>query len=205
MNLGYASEIKNRINKADDGTIFISSDFADIADTQTVRRNLNRLTQSGILRRIINGIYEKPRYSHFLREYVAADPDDVAHAVARNYHWTIAPSGNTALNLLGLSTQITSSRSYISDGPYKTYEWDGAKLEFKHRTNKEISGFSPMSSLVVQAVKTLGKENVTPQTISHISDRLSDAEKSSLLEEAKESTDWVYDIVRNICREASHE
>ena len=205
MNLGYASEIKNRIWEADDGTIFIHSDFADIADTQTVRRNLNRLTQAGVLRRIINGIYEKPRYSSFLKEYVAADPDAVAQALARNYHWTIAPCGNTALYLLGLSAQVTASRSYISDGPYKTYEWKGAKLEFKHRTNKETSGFSPMSSLVVQALKTLGKEHVGEQTIAQLSDRLSDAEKSALLKEAKESTDWVYDIIRKICQEASHE
>ena len=30
-----------------------------------------------------------------------------------SYHWTIAPCGNTALNLLGLSTQVTAVWSYI--------------------------------------------------------------------------------------------
>ena len=51
-------------------------------------------------------------------------------ALARSYHWTIAPCGNTALNLLGLSTQVTVVWSYISDGPYKTYELNSTKLEF---------------------------------------------------------------------------
>ena len=43
-------------------------------------------------------------------------------ALAHSYHWTIAPCGNTALNLLGLSTQVTAVWSYISNEPYKTYE-----------------------------------------------------------------------------------
>ena len=105
------------------------------------------------MRRILKGVYEKPKYSKLLDEYVAADPEAVANALARSYHWTIAPCGNTALNLLGLSTQVTAVWSYISDGPYKTYEWNSTKLEFKHRTNKEITGLSYMTSLVIQGIK----------------------------------------------------
>lgn len=162
---GYSGQIQERINAAAEGTVFINSDFADIADTETIRRNLNRLTQAGTLRRILKGVYEKPEYSEMLKEYVAADLEAVAKAMARNYHWTIAPCGNTALNLLGLSTQVAAVWSYISDGPYRTYEWNSTKLEFKHRTNKEITGLSYMTVLVIQALKTLGKTNVTFNTI----------------------------------------
>ena len=136
---GYTKRIRERVLSLEDGTVFVMSDFADIADTSTIRQSLSRLVQSGILRRILKGVYEKPKYSKLLDEYVAADPEAVANALARSYHWTIAPCGNTALNLLGLSTQVTAVWSYISDGPYKTYEWNSTKLEFKHRTNKEIT------------------------------------------------------------------
>lgn len=133
-----------------------------------------------------------------LKEYVAADPDAVAKALARNYHWTIAPCGNTALNLLGLSTQVTAVWSYISDGPYKNYEWNSTKLEFKHRTNKEITGLSYMTALVIQALKTLGQTNVTSKTIQSLSSRLSEKDKIAMLREATESTDWVYNAIRQI-------
>ena len=196
---GYSKQIQEQIKAAAEGTIFISSDFADIADTETIRRNLNRLTQAGMLRRILKGVYEKPKYSKLLDEYVAADPEAVATALARSYHWTIAPCGNTALNLLGLSTQVTAVWSYISDGPYKTYEWNSTKLEFKHRTNKEITGLSYMTSLVIQALKTLGKSNVTPEVIQMLSEKLTDKDKQACLKEATESTDWVYDTIRQIC------
>ncbi len=196
---GYMQEIRKRVLTAEDGTLFIASDFADIADTGTVRSALYRLVQNGNLRRILNGIFEKPKFSKFLNEYVAADPDAVAKALARSYHWTIAPCGNTALNLLGLSTQVTAVWSYISDGPYKMYSWNNTKLEFKHRTNKEITGLSYMTILVIQALKTLGKENVTSGTIRVLRSRLSEDDKAAMLVEAAESTDWVYDTIRQIC------
>ena len=109
---GYAKEIQNRIGAAPDGTIFIVSDFADVADSETIRRNLNRLVQAGTLRRILKGVFEKPKYSKLLGEYVAADPDAVAKALARCYHWTIAPCGDTALNMLGLSMQFAPSSGH---------------------------------------------------------------------------------------------
>ena len=199
MDNGYMQEIRARILAAEDGAVFVAPDFADIADTATIRQGLKRLYQSGIIRRIIRGVYEKPKYSKLLDEYVAADPDAVAKALARNYHWTIAPCGNTALNLLGLSTQVTAVWSYISDGPYKTYEWNSTKLEFKHRTNKEITGLSYMTSLVIQALKTLGRANVTPEIIQTLSEKLSEDEKQACLKEATEATDWVYDTIRKMC------
>ena len=152
-----------------------------------------------MLRRILKGVYEKPKYSKLLDEYVAADPDAVAKALARSYHWTIVPCGNTALNLLGLSAQVTAVWSYISDGPYKTYEWNSTKLEFKHRTNKEITGLSYMTSLVIQALKTLGRTNVTAEIIQTLSEKLSEDEKRACLKEATESTDWVYETIRKMC------
>ena len=199
MAKGYMQEIRERILSAEEGSVFSTSDFADIADTNAVRSALYRLIQDGILRRILNGVYEKPKYSKLLDEYVAADPEAVANALARSYHWTIAPCGNTALNLLGLSTQVTAVWSYISDGPYKTYEWNSTKLEFKHRTNKEITGLSYMTSLVIQALKTLGRSNITPEVIQMLSEKLTDKDKQACLKEATESTDWVYDTIRQIC------
>ena len=199
MHPSYSEQIKQRIENSPAGTIFINSDFTDIAETETIRRNLNRITQTGLLRRVLNGIYEKPKYSKLLKEYVAVDPDQVAKAIARNYHWTIVPCGYTALNLLGISTQVTAIWSYISDGPYRKYEWNNTCIEFKHRTNKEISGLSYMTRLIIQALKTLGKENISKEVIVMLSDRLTFEEKTTMLKEAAESTDWVYNVIRKIC------
>lgn len=200
MNNGYTEQIRDRITNAPEGSVFVNSDFADIADNNTIKQSMNRLTQEGILRRVIRGVFDKPKYSKLLAEYVAVDPDAVAKALARCYHWTIAPCGDTALNMLGLSTQVTAVWSYISDGPYKTYEWDKTKIEFKHRTNKEVTGLSSMTILVIQALKTLGKEHVDEKTIRVLSHRLNEDEKTALLAEGAEATDWIYTVIKEICK-----
>ncbi len=200
MNNGYTEKIRNRIINAPDGSVFVNSDFADIADNNTVKQSINRLVQEGVLRRVIRGVFDKPQYSRLLGEYVAVNPDAVARALARCYHWTIAPCGDTALNMLGLSTQVTAVWSYISDGPYKTFQWDKTKIEFKHRTNKEITGLSPITILVIQGLKTLGKENIDDKTIRVISGRLNENEKAALLVESTEATDWIYSVIKEICK-----
>lgn len=73
MDNGYTKRIRERVLSLEDGTVFVMSDFADIADTSTIRQSLSRLVQSGTLRRILKGVYEKPKYSKLLDEYVAAD------------------------------------------------------------------------------------------------------------------------------------
>ncbi len=200
MNNGYTEKIRNRIINAPDGSVFVNSDFADIADNNTVKQSINRLVQEGVLRRVIRGVFDKPQYSRLLGGYVAVNPDAVARALARCYHWTLAPCGDTALNMLGLSTQVTAVWSYISDGPYKTFQWDKTKIEFKHRTNKEITGLSPMTILVIQGLKTLGKENIDDKTIRVISGRLNENEKAALLVESTEATDWIYSVIKEICK-----
>ena len=71
MDNGYTKRIRERVLSLEDGTVFVTSDFADIADTSTIRQSLSRLVQSGTLRRILKGVYEKPKYSKLLDEYVA--------------------------------------------------------------------------------------------------------------------------------------
>lgn len=199
MSNGYTQKIRERIENSVDGTIFTTADFVDIAEKNTIRQNMLRLVNEGVIRRIINGVYVKPHFSNLLGEYIAPDPNAVAEAIAKSYHWTIAPNGNTALNLLGLSTQVPATWSYISDGPYRKYEWSNTVIEFKHRTNKEVTGLSYMTVLLIQALKTLGKDNITQDTINFLSQRLSKEEKDSAIREALRSTDWVYTEIKKIC------
>src|SRR5664280_1762214 len=102
----YLNQIENRIISDNDGDVFITSDFLDIADTQTVNKALSRLTEDNKIRRILRGLYDCPRYSELLQECTSPRMEAVAKAIARNFGWTIVPCGDTALNMLGLSTQV---------------------------------------------------------------------------------------------------
>ena len=58
-----------------------------------------------------------------------------------------------------------------------------------------------MTILVIQALKTLGKTNVTSKTVQMLKSRLDEDDKIAILKEAAQSTDWVYDIIRQIAGE----
>ena len=194
------SQIKNRIANAEYGTVFVSVDFAEIADKSRTGVILSRLEAEGLIRRILRGVYYKPEYSEFLQEYIAPQPDAVAHAIARNYGWTIVPCGDTALNLLGLSTQIPVAWVYVSDGKYEDYSYDNTTIKFKRTTNKEISKLSYKTALVVQALKALGKDNIDEGVVKKMQGTLTDAEKKAMLFEAKAATSWIYEFIKQICR-----
>lgn len=195
----YLAEIKNRIVSGAKGTIVVPADFIDIAERTAVKMALSRLEEEKLIRRIMRGVYEYPEYSSFLQEYIAPDPHKVAQALARNFGWTIVPCGNTALNLLGLSMQVPAVWSYVSDGPYKTYNFDTVMLRFKHSANKEFNGISLKSALVVQALKTLGSKKVG-EAIPSLIITLTPEEKTKLLSETQYSTSWIYEAIKKICK-----
>ncbi len=93
---GIYTEIKKRIELAEPGSVFLTSDFTDIATTTTVRKCLGRQVEEKSIRRIMDGVYEKPVYSKLLKEYIPANPDAIAYAIARRFRWSIAPCGDVA-------------------------------------------------------------------------------------------------------------
>ena len=156
-------------------------------------------TEEGNIRRIIDGVYERPRYSKLLEAFLPTDPEKVAYALARKYHWTISPCGDVALNKLGLSTQVPFVWSYVSDGPYREFSWDNITLSFKHKSNREISFLSNVSIIFIEAIKTLGKNNIDENVIAILKKRLNENDKKLLLKEAVDSPSWIFDIVKKVC------
>ena len=192
--------IRDRINQSEIGTVYVAIDFVDISDKTNVNAYLARLVDEGLIRRVLRGVYDKPEYNDFLEEYVAPSPDKVANALARNFGWSIVPCGDTALNLLGLSTQVPAAWVYVSDGTYKEYAYDNTTIQFKRTTNKEVSKLSYKTALTVQALKALGKDKIDDVVISRLSKLLTAEEKKTMLEEAKAATSWIYEYIKQICR-----
>ncbi len=197
--INYFERVLARIEELSAGEVFIISDFSDIADTTVVRKVLSRLEEDGKIRRIMRGVYDRPEYNNFLGEYVEPVPDKVAHALARNFGWTIVPCGDTALNMLGLSTQVPAVWLYVSDGTYKEYTYNNTTIQFKRTTNKEISKISYKTALVIQALKALGKDKITDEMIKKIKVATSKEERTAMFNEAKYATAWIYDIIKDIC------
>lgn len=182
------------------GWAFSPSDLAGRFSRQQADSLLSEMTRQGKIRRVARGLYDYPRYSDLLQKTLAPDIDEVAAAYARKFGWRIEVSGESALNLLGLSTQVPGRYVYLSDGPNRRYEVMGAALEFKKSALKNIGFKHRESSLIVQALKALGKERVTHEVIDKIRQQLEPRLFEKILKDTQGVTGWIYEAIKEICR-----
>lgn len=184
------------------GWAFSKIDFLDLGGDAAIRKALSRLEAKETIRRVMRGVYDYPRISTLLDERMGPDLDELASALARKSGWRIQPSQNTALNLLGLSTQVPAQAVYLSDGPGKPYEIGNRQLIFKKRSLKE-SGFKHRESeLVVQALKALGRERIDAKVRQKLSEKWTPDLWQKILRDTKTAPAWVCDVIRAITKEA---
>jgi hypothetical protein len=155
---------------------------------------------SGKIRRVYRGVYDYPKYSEFLQQELSPDYDQVAQAFARKFNWRIQPSGDAALNLLGISTQVPGQLVYLSDGPNRKYEIGNYTLEFRKSTLKDVGFKYRESGLVVQALKALGQERVDDAVIAMLRKQLDEVVCRRVLKDTVAATGWVYETIKRICR-----
>ncbi|MBQ4481218.1 MAG: hypothetical protein IJJ33_05280 [Victivallales bacterium] len=159
---------------------------------------LSSLVKEGIIRRIIPGIYERPRWNELLASPAAPDLYSVASALARKFSWRIHPSGNTALNILGLSTQIPGQLIFLSNGPSRKYIIGKRAIEFRHTSLHELVFRLPESTMVVQALKALGKEHVNEEVIHTLHVFYSHSLWAKIAADTCNASGWIHETIRSI-------
>lgn len=189
------------------GWVFSSNDLVHLFTRQEIDNTLSDLVAEGKIRRVARGIYDYPKYSKLLQQNLSPDMEQVAHAYARKFNWQIEVSGDTALNILGLSTQIVGKYIYLSNGPSREYViLDNMVLAFKGSSLKNIGFKYKESSLIVQALRALGKEHINDTVITKIRSQIDEKIFDKILKDTKTSTDWIYETIKEICKqETIHE
>lgn len=199
MSQAIEYKIHNRIRGKGRSWVFSDRDFRDIASCDAVRQVLSRLTKKDRIRRIIPGLYDYPPFSDVLKQQLSPDIHQAAQALARKFGWRIQPSGNTALNVLGLSTQIPAKAVYFSDGPARSYQIGNRKILFQKTALKYASLNLPDSALVVQALSALGKEKIDDGIVQKIREKIPVSKRKRILKDTRVVNSWVYEFIRSIC------
>lgn len=160
--------VVKHIDSIADGTVFAICDIPNDSSYDSLKTQLSVACKKGRIVRIMRGIYYKPKYNKLLGIMIPCNPDDVAHAIARNSGWHIIPGGNSCLNLTGLSTQVPSRFIYYSDGPYKSYDIGNTNIEMRHRGSKDMPDSDELA-ILIHALKTKGNGNITQDDIRILS------------------------------------
>ena len=93
-------QIKQRIDEAEPGTVFFVNDFAEF-DNEYVSKLLSTMKGFGVLERLAKGIYYKPIVTNYGNVYPSAEK--IVKLIAEHENAEILPTGEYALNALGLS------------------------------------------------------------------------------------------------------
>lgn len=190
-------KIIEKIMEDNPGKIFSINDFYDIATKNTVKSILYRLNEEAKIVRLLDGLYTKPKYSEILKEYSYPTVEEVAQKIADKFDWTVSPTKEIALNYVGLSTQIPNEYIYISDGAYREYIYRDKKIIFKHTSNRNITKYSKELSVLIQAIKEMGKDKITEQDIKKMA-RFAKNIKEDLKKDTSKLPFWIQDILSKI-------
>jgi hypothetical protein len=194
-------KIISRIYGRGRGWAFTKTDFVSEFGETNIHQALSGLSRAGTIRRVCHGVYDYPRYSELLDQALSPDIDQVAQALARKFNWRIQPSGDTALNLLGFSTQVPGKWLYLSDGPSRQYNIGQQVLSFRKSALKDTGLKLRESGLMVQAIKSLGKERIDPQIIEGLRQWLDPKLRARVLRDTRMVTGWIYETLKQVCGE----
>ena len=195
-------KVLSRIYGRGRGWAFTKVDFVAGFGEANIHQALSALARAGRIRRVCHGVYDYPRYSELLGQALSPDVDQVAQALARKFNWRIQASGEAALNLLGLSTQVPGRWVYLSDGPSREYEVGTHTLAFRNSALKDAGFRLRESGMLVQARKALGRERVDEAVIDSLRRWLAPTLHERVLADTRTATGWIYDLIKQICTEA---
>ena len=186
--------LRQRIEAMPEDCILFRSDFPEY-HTEFVGSILSELTTEGMLVKIAHGIYAKPRRSKF--GVVLPSVDKVVQAIATRDNAKVLPSGMTALNALGLSTQVPMNYTYLTTGSERTVNLSNRKVVLKRGVPKNFCYGTRLISLLVQALKALKKENVGDSELNVIRQLvLKETDKDTLVKDVDMMPAWMKRIIK---------
>lgn len=161
-----SKEIRNRIEQSGEGQLYVVGDFADLNNDALVTRVLSRLEKDKFLIRLSQGVYLYPNQNRFGVHKPSIDL--IAKAIAEKDKARIIPSGLTALNVLGFSTQVPMNAIYLTNGTPRTVTIGNRKIVFKKSVPRNFAFQSELFPLVVSAMKEMGEEKINDEVIHKI-------------------------------------
>lgn len=158
-----SKEIRNRIVQGGEGRLYVVGDFADLNNDALVTRVLSRLEKEKLLMRLSQGVYLYPNQNRYGVHKPSIDV--IAKAIAEKDKTRIIPSGLTALNVLGLSTQVPMNAIYLTNGTPRVVTVGNRKIVFKKSVPRNFAYQSELFPLVVSAMKEMGEENINDDVV----------------------------------------
>ncbi len=186
--------LRQRIEALPEDSVLFRTDFPEY-HSEFVGGTLAELTNDGILVKLAQGIYAKPRKSRFGN--VLPSVDKIVQAIAVRDNAQIIPSGITALNILGLSTQVQMNYTYLTTGSERLIKLTNQRVMLKRGVPKNFCYGTRLIALLVQALKALKQENLGQEELQTIRGLISkEPDRKTLANDVDMMPVWMKRIVK---------
>ena len=196
MTKSIQTRIENKIKSIKRGSVLFPSNFDDIGNVEVVKKSLLRLENKKFLVRLAHGIYLYPKQDKLLG-VLYPTIEEIAIAIAERDKARIIPTGTTALNKLALSTQIPMNIVFLTDGAPRSILVGKRIIKLKRTSPKNLAVKGEITSLIIQALKEIGKDNVTAGQLEKIKIHLQKEKQEIIAHDTKLAPVWISKIMKN--------
>ena len=184
------------------GQVFFPSDFKELGTSTAIRKALSRLVESGQVERMGQGIYVIPKNDKVFGK-VLPSMEQLAEVLAKKEHVKIKPSGQYALNKVGLSTQVPMKLVFLTTGYSKKIQIGKNAIIFKSTTAKKLSMKGDITSLLFLGLEELDLQKLSPTQMGRIRELLIQESSENLKYNLRVAPTKVSDVgVKNLLNQA---
>src|SRR5690606_4430224 len=194
------NQIETKILKSSLGEIFFAEDFYAYGSPGNIRLTLFRLVKEGVLERLAQGVYLKPKKDPLLG-VIYPTTEEIAKQIAQRDKARIAPTGVMALYLLGLTTQVPLKAVYLTDGSQREVKIGNRTIKFKKTVPRSFAIKDGLLHLIVQAFKEVGQNKVTEDFIEKIKLSVLQLEPQVVQKQLKYAPVWIQKQINNLYKQ----
>ncbi len=182
--------VEEKIKTFKRGTVFFLDSFENSGSNEAVRQALSRLQCAHFIHRLAKGIYLYPKINKEIG-ILYPSVDLVARLVAKRDKARILPTGVTALNLLGISTQVPLNVVYLTDGLPRKIEVGDQTIHFKKSTTKSFAYKSEYVYMVVASLKEIGEMQCSDKTKEMVLKMVQSEDINVIKQDLKLASSWI--------------
>ena len=202
MNKSISSQIENKIKRSRPGQIILPSDFKDLGTSTAIRKTLSRLVDQKVLVRMGQGVYVIPIHDKLFGE-VLPSMEEIAASLAEKEHVKIMPTGQYALNKIGLSNQVPMKMVFLTNGTKKNITIGKSSILFQPTTTKKLAMVGSISSLLFLGLEELDLNRLKESELEKIIALLKKEDQNNLKHDLKLAPARISDfVIKNFLKQA---
>lgn len=195
MSQSIELQVLDEMKRYPKGTLFFVDSFATIANSKAVNKSLERLVKSNEIERVATGIYVRPVIDKYIGK-VFPSIEQIAEAIAKRDRAKIIPTGSYAMYKLGLTTQVPMNIVYYTDTSARKIKIGKQTINFKKASSKNLAFVGQISTLAIQALRTIGKDKVTDEELNQIKKILNNENSKHLQQDLQLAPFWIRKLIK---------